>query len=429
MNARQKWRAAGKPERTDEEVAQVMEICKTCPFFQSLNNRLSLGRCTKCGCQLNLGRSLNKIRFATEGCPLHEPKWKAKIVQDKNGEWVEDPRWLMADEKKESRRDRRKRRQERKKRKEERAKRRERKAEERKLLGVEREPITPIAGTDPLKFYDRKSQTLHTYPFRDFLHSVPGAFLICGGPSVNKLDLTLLDDPRIFSMGVNNVAGHIRGIKAMTFSDPTEKFSGHVMLNPGIMKFVPVPKLKNQIRLKNPDDGKFYWGPYRLRDCPNVWGFQRKSEFKPSEFLDGEGAMWGGEFDSNRKILYTPYLAYRLLYHFGIRNIYLLGVDHIMKPEQGYAFGQGRTEGAATSNNKHYQIINEGMKQLRPFFEGKGLRVFNCNPDSHCPVWDYVPYETAVEACKQHLPEWPLDLSGFYEKPKVGTGKDREDDE
>lgn len=71
-----KWKKAGKPKRTDEEVAQIIEICSQC---EHLGIRFGLMYCEKCTCSLGKSQygSLNKARMATESCPLKPPKWEA----------------------------------------------------------------------------------------------------------------------------------------------------------------------------------------------------------------------------------------------------------------------------------------------------------------------------------------------------------------
>lgn len=64
-----KWRAAGKPTRTDEEVAEIKnKFCNrvNCDWFDPEKNR-----CRGCGCKVTNGgvAVLNKIRMATEHCP------------------------------------------------------------------------------------------------------------------------------------------------------------------------------------------------------------------------------------------------------------------------------------------------------------------------------------------------------------------------
>lgn len=60
------WLSAGSPLRSAEEVDRIyVEHCAPCPQFKA-------GFCQKCGCACNTGESglTNKIRRATEHCPL-----------------------------------------------------------------------------------------------------------------------------------------------------------------------------------------------------------------------------------------------------------------------------------------------------------------------------------------------------------------------
>jgi hypothetical protein len=72
--ARDKWKDAGKPVRTDEEIFRIYhEVCKECEYFDN-------DKCGICGCRLKpKGHMLNKIAWATEKCPLDPPKWIAEI--------------------------------------------------------------------------------------------------------------------------------------------------------------------------------------------------------------------------------------------------------------------------------------------------------------------------------------------------------------
>ena len=63
-----KWEQAGKPVRTDEQVAAILEVCKGCKHFTGT-------KCKVCGCRVNVGPHaiINKARMATERCP--RGKW------------------------------------------------------------------------------------------------------------------------------------------------------------------------------------------------------------------------------------------------------------------------------------------------------------------------------------------------------------------
>lgn len=63
------WQKSGRPRRSDEEVEQLFsQHCSVC-------DRLVAGRCSECGCNVNKSKIavLNKIRMATEHCPIG--KW------------------------------------------------------------------------------------------------------------------------------------------------------------------------------------------------------------------------------------------------------------------------------------------------------------------------------------------------------------------
>ena len=65
-----KWVRAGRPERTDEQVQELRQICQGCPMF---NGQI----CTheNCGCNVTSSGSIlgDKLRWLSESCP--DGKW------------------------------------------------------------------------------------------------------------------------------------------------------------------------------------------------------------------------------------------------------------------------------------------------------------------------------------------------------------------
>lgn len=55
--------AAGSPIASESEQKYRLEICASCPLLQE-------GICLKCGCPVE-----EKVKLATEKCPLEPPKW------------------------------------------------------------------------------------------------------------------------------------------------------------------------------------------------------------------------------------------------------------------------------------------------------------------------------------------------------------------
>lgn len=65
-----RWAAAGRPVRTDEEVAAIVAICETCEKWNA-----DKAACKICGCGVSLkGWAVrNKAKMRTEACP--RGKW------------------------------------------------------------------------------------------------------------------------------------------------------------------------------------------------------------------------------------------------------------------------------------------------------------------------------------------------------------------
>lgn len=282
---------------------------------------------------------------------------------------------------------------------------------------------------DPLIVTDARK--VPTKSLRGLLAGGP-AFLVCGGPSVKLIDYHRLNERGIFSLGVNNVAGMVP-VNAFTCSDPPMKFHWGIFADPRIMKFLPVPKLgagkqRGQLRTKE-EDGTFRWLGRCAKDCPNVWGYERRSWMMPDHtFFTEPHAAWGNQQAGvdrcdQPKTACTMLLGFRLLYHLGARTIFLLGADFRMNPDAGttnnYAFAQARDEDAINSNNRQFAIAADWLKQLRPTFERFGLEVFNCNPESGLRAFDHVPFDDALKICRGTIPNGPFDLSGWYEKSET----------
>ena len=444
-----KWVKAGRPARDDQGVESLLEICKSCP---SDKYNAAQKVCSQCGCKLNLSHGLNKLRWATESCPLnHWDAWVDEQGVTPAGRDAEQRGWkrrrrqrvsqqdqaMIADaeraaaeqQRQQDERDARDKslaKLERQLQREARARRRERRRKRRERIAAKqaaeaaRTPDQKWVNPDPLIMFTRHKEPA---TLKDMWRNTAG-FLVCGGPSLKQLDLEPLRERGIVSLAVNNVAGWAP-VRAMTFSDPAEKFHHGIFLDPAMMKFVPTPKLKEHIRVKMPD-GSFKPSNLRVRDCPNVWAYKRDCFWTPESFLDQDGATWGnnnkGVAKTGReKLLFTFFLGLRLLHYFGVRRVYLLGVDFGMDPRAGdhenYAFGEERWKGACASNNNSYRTANKWCHEMRPHLDATGWQIYNCNAHSKLTAFEHVPYETALTDCRGHTPAEPFDLVGWYRKP------------
>jgi len=283
---------------------------------------------------------------------------------------------------------------------------------------------------DPLEVIDRRRKK--TDALRNLLVG-RSVFLACSGPSANLLPLEQLNRRGIWTMAVNNMAGHPRfRPQAFVCSDPPLKFSHSIWLDPQIMKFVPTVKLNgNRAVLKRKlGSGEFVRLKETVTDCPNVWGFRRESWLTPDDqFFTSPGACWGNQNvgvqrTGQPKTVNTMFLAMRLLRYLGASRVYLLGCDFRMAADYGYAFSQSiehkRSKDKARPtcwDNNQYAVANDWLceMQRKGIFSRFGIEFFNCFRESSLRAFPYVPFDRAVMECKGLVEDEP-DLAGWYEK-------------
>jgi hypothetical protein len=226
-------------------------------------------------------------------------------------------------------------------------------------------------------------------------------------------------------MAVNNSAGHPR-IRPQAFvcADPPKKFSHSIWLDPGIMKFVPTPKMTgSRGSLRKKINGEFSVLEQSVMECPNVWGFSRCSWLMPDDsFFNQSDACWGNhqkgvEKTGQPKTVCTMLLAIRLLHYLGASVVYLVGVDFRMSVDYGYSFNQGRDSGAATSNNAQFAVVNQWLCQMQNdgVFERAGMKIYNTFELSGLRAFPYVPFDEAIDQAQGIIENRP-DLSNWYEK-------------
>lgn len=279
---------------------------------------------------------------------------------------------------------------------------------------------------DNLLVTDRKKQP--TDCLRNYLGCQKTAFLVGGGPSAKTIDISQIEQRGVFSLAVNNMAAHYRA-SAFVCSDPPEKFHDGIWKDPATMKFIPTPKLRRRRgNLRKKVGQRFEKLAICTEDCPNVWGFERRSWFQTDDtFFTEPSAAWGNH-DAGvirtglDKTVCTLLLGIRLLYYLGARKIYLVGVDFGMDPSkslnENYAFPEQRDDGAIRSNNEQYAIVNKWLciMQQNKIFQKFGLEIYNTNQNSHLRAFAHVPYHLAVSDALKDYPKSPFDLENWYRK-------------
>ena len=242
------------------------------------------------------------------------------------------------------------------------------------------------------------------------------AFLCGGGPSLNDVPLDRLRERGVMSLAINQAAA-LPPVKAWVFSDSHTKFHHAMFLDPAMMTFAPEPKLRWSFTVKVGEEWRRTVP--KVRDCPNTYGYGRRTCFVPATFFETEYAHWGpskSQPDDVPRIgtLCTMLIGIRLLYYLGVRTIYLLGVDFKGRDGMCYAFPEGKKE-----RNRRYVGESAMLEALLPEFEKRGVTLYNCFRESACRLFPYVPFDVAVQECKGDVPDEPLDTLGWYKLDEV----------
>jgi len=239
-------------------------------------------------------------------------------------------------------------------------------------------------------------------------------FLVFGGPGLNNMKMSLLKQPGIISLGVNNSVKAFRP-NLWTCVDDPEKFMYSIWKDPTIQKIVPFHKggkrLFNNYLWQKTDEV--------VQNCPNVVYYHRNEHFQPEIYLSEKTVNWGNhkKFGGSRSVMLA---AIKIAYLLGFRKVFLCGCTFKMENNtNNYAWKQNRTNSSVNGNNSTYRALTERFKILRPIFEQNDFYVFNCTPDSHLKVFPQIDLEDAVKMALNGFPDVQNEnVEGMYERVK-----------
>jgi hypothetical protein len=254
------------------------------------------------------------------------------------------------------------------------------------------------------------------------------AFLVLSGPSLNQLDLTLLNRSGIVTMGVNN-SWTVHRPTLWTCVDDPGRFIDTGWKDAGILKFVPTCHWDKRLRIQNPD-GTMRNSAFRVRQMPGVLFFRRADHFDHERFLTGDSIAWGNDAKHPDSLGITGkrsvmLVALRLLHYLGFSTVYLLGCDFKMAEDRKYAFAEHRAANAIRHNNVLYDSLARRFDALRPHFEKHRFRVVNCSPDSDLAVFDRMQFADAVKAASAECGK-AVNTQGWYEPNPTAQSKPQE---
>ena len=235
------------------------------------------------------------------------------------------------------------------------------------------------------------------------------AFLFLSGPSATKVNLSLLKNSGVLTMGVNNSPKILRP-NLWTCVDPPDKFLASIFLDPTIIKLLP-----------SSFSGKMMWDSVRntliagkvVGDCPSTYYYLRNNTLDPYSFLTESTINWGNGDDNflrvngqdvsgKRSVMLA---AIKILAALGVRTIFLVGADFKMEESKPYSFNEKKSQGACDSNNELYRVLNAYFTLLRPILEANNFYVYNTYEESGLTAFDFIPFEEAISFCNDTLPD------------------------
>jgi len=242
------------------------------------------------------------------------------------------------------------------------------------------------------------------------------AFLMLSGPSLNQLDLSLLNQRGIITMGVNN-AWTIHRPNLWTCVDDPGRFIDTGWKDPGITKLVPMCHRVRKLRIQN-SDGSMQPSAFHVSQMPSVLFYRRSNHFDHERFLTSDSVPWGNDgnqadtlgIKGKRSVMLA---ALRLLHHLGFRTVYLLGCDFKMADDRRYAFDEARAPNVIRYNNTLYESLSRRFEALLPHFEQHNFRVVNCSPGSALSVFERMTYEDAIKQAASECSK-PINTTGWY---------------
>ena len=227
-------------------------------------------------------------------------------------------------------------------------------------------------------------------------------FLVCGGPSINRQDLSGLRSRGVLVAAVNQVAAtHVRPDLWFSVDDPS-KFHESIWKDPGILCFTKRKYLRHAV-WETKDSARS--SGRKAHDCPGVLGFEHRDEW-PCDFLAGP-PTWGkpGTFKS------VFVVALRILADLGVSRICLLGADFHMDPQKPYAFDQDKGPAGIASNNGYYSRMNRDLPAVWKQLLSIGCEIVNCTPGSHLTAF---PTSTLADELARVKITPPASVAGLY---------------
>jgi hypothetical protein len=196
--------------------------------------------------------------------------------------------------------------------------------------------------------------------------------LICGGPSFQNVDASLIRGSGMVTMALNNSIRSYRSDLWLGVDPPLSQFDPTLWADSRVLKFIPERRVEEAVTL----------------GAVNVAVYKRCERWCSEVIFDPSGPIADSRRGDGGRTSMVD--AIRVLFLLGVRKICLFGVDFHQSRSHGYHYPVPGYERRIAANNRLYERMTRRLARMRPIMEAAGLRIFNCNPDSHLEVFEKI---------------------------------------
>lgn len=229
----------------------------------------------------------------------------------------------------------------------------------------------------------------------DFSNMFSGScFLVGGGYQLTEVR-KFLEDPRVFTMAMNNAATQFTP-DLWVGADPPACYSPSITLNPTITKFLYLRYSDHVIEGQN------------ARELANMFFMARKdAKIEDFYFLDERRCIgWW-------KNVHT--LALELLYRLGFRKIYMVGCGLKVEGDKPYCYESDLEADEIEFNKNTYRRVTKDVQIVHAGAAAHGLELISCTPDS--TLNDFLPYMPFTDALAQETVKVPPHRTKGFRRP------------
>ena len=226
----------------------------------------------------------------------------------------------------------------------------------------------------------------HVCDLTDLFTGYP-AFLVGGAPSLKEQNYNLLEQRGILTFAINNTGCLFRPT-CMVSCDHPSCFDPRLLRDPTIIKFSWNAFCSDTINQDSSD---------KYMHMPNMYMFDVLSRGKDSRML-----QFYKDIPWKRNSLFT---AICILYHLGIRSVYLAGSDFGTSNGKFYAVGADLDNKERVWNDMLYKSQVRDLIKLKPVFEDFDLKIIDTSKNSKlASVYPTMTIDDAVTECLKNFP-------------------------